>query len=385
MESQRYVVLRRVSASATHGLDEAVVAGGGDETIVLSAENVPVSSIADLERDPQTIAAAPEMPIELIEPVAAGDGEEAGEAWGVGVVGATASAYDGSGVAVAILDTGIEAGHPAFDGVPLRQEDFTGEGDGDGHGHGTHCAGTILGRDVGVRIGVARGVTEVFVGKVLKANGRGTAEMAYRGMAWAADRGANIISMSLTFAPMALAEKLRKEGWPPGPAISTALESYRKNLRLFDSYMEGLRARRALGREVLVIAATGNDSLRDEDPRFRVAALLPAAAEDVVSVAALGRSGGGLTVADFSNTLPTVSAPGVAVKSAWKGGGLRTISGTSMACPHVAGVAALWWQSYGATATAELVRSQLVTGSTMTGLAPGQHRTDVGYGLVRAP
>ena len=83
-------------------------------------------------------------------------------------MGADTSSCTGNGIVVAVLDTGIDASHPAFAGVEVIQKDFTGEGDGDQHGHGTHCAGTIFGRNVnGTRIGVAMGVKKALIGKVL--------------------------------------------------------------------------------------------------------------------------------------------------------------------------------------------------------------------------
>jgi subtilisin family serine protease len=73
--------------------------------------------------------------------------------WGVRAIRADMSPYSGEGVIVAVLDTGIDAAHPAFAGMELVQRDFTGAGNGDVHGHGTHCAGTIFGRDVdGLRV-----------------------------------------------------------------------------------------------------------------------------------------------------------------------------------------------------------------------------------------
>jgi subtilisin family serine protease len=81
-------------------------------------------------------------------------------------VGADTSPFSGDGIVVAVLDTGIDASHPAFEGVDIVQKDFTGEGVGDQHGHGTHCAGTIFGRtSEGTRIGVAPGVKKALIGK----------------------------------------------------------------------------------------------------------------------------------------------------------------------------------------------------------------------------
>ncbi len=126
---------------------------------------------------------------------------------------------------MAELDTGIDATHPAFAGVELVQQDFTGEGDGDGNGHGTHCAGTVFGRDVdGQRIGVARGVSKALIGKVLGADGGGDSDMIFRAIQWAVGSGANVISMSLGFDFPGLVADRVKAGWPPDLATSRALE-----------------------------------------------------------------------------------------------------------------------------------------------------------------
>ena len=86
-----------------------------------------------------------------------------------------------------------------------------------------------------------------------------------------------------------------------------ALEAYGGNLRMFDALMGMIKARTAFGGEVVVIAAAGNDSQRDQDPNFEIATGLPAAADGVISVGALAQSPNGLKVAPFSNTLPQIS------------------------------------------------------------------------------
>src|SRR6185369_17260894 len=151
------------------------------------------------------------------------------KAWGIEAVKADTSPFTGAGVVVAILDTGIDKNHAAFQGVQIVEQDFSGSGNGDQQGHGTHCAGTIFGRDVnGTRIGVARGVQKALIGKVLDANGRGDSEMLFRGMQWAQQQGANIVSMSLGFDFPGYVDFLIKQQHLPVPAAtSLGLEGYR--------------------------------------------------------------------------------------------------------------------------------------------------------------
>jgi subtilisin family serine protease len=138
----------------------------------------------------------------------------------------------------------------------------------------------------------------------------------------------------------------------------------------------------------LMIAATGNGSQREKSLDYRVPALLPAAAEDVISVGALRPDGEGYRVAEFSNTFPRVSAPGVGITSAARGGGLANMSGTSMAAPHVAGVAALWWEKFKESkfppARAEFVGQYIVVKATTDRIAEF-NTEDHGVGLVQAP
>ncbi len=353
----------------------------------LEIESLEPSDRAELARDPEVVAISPEMPIALIRPFEVPEAEAATTAWGVEAVGAADTALTGAGVKVAVLDTGIDAGHPAFSGVALTQRDFSGSGDGDRNGHGTHCAGTIFGRDVaGTRIGVARGVDAALIGKVLGDDGSGSSEMIFEAISWASEEGADVISMSLGFDFPGLVERLIGFGWPADLATSVALEAYRGNLRMFDALMEVIEARAAFGPGTLVIAAAGNESRRDENPNFEIAASLPAAASGVISVAAAGDDPEGYRIADFSNTLATLTGPGVNVLSARAGGGLRALRGTSMACPHVAGVAALLWQEVrtdDTVRTAATVEARLRARADASRFAPGTQVADRGLGMVR--
>jgi len=93
----------------------------------------------------------------------------------------------------------------------------------------------------------------------------------------------------------------------------------------------------------VIATAAGNESGRDENPNWRISASLQAAAEGLISVTAGARSVAPYAVAPFSDTLPVVRGLGVAITSPTVGDGVQDLSGTTMATPHVARVAALYW------------------------------------------
>lgn len=399
---QRYSILRDLSGSFTGEPTRARrrLRGLGVDTAGMDSLDRPLSppepridvetlrprDAVDIARASDVVSVAPTMPMRLIQPIA-GRSEDSDSAWGVHEVRADASMFTGSGATVAILDTGIDAAHPAFQGVTLVQKDFTGSGDGDVVGHGTHCAGTIFGRDVeDKRIGLARGVGTAFIGKVLDDTGGGSSDMLFRGIQWASQQQVGVISMSLGFDFPGMVEDLvQNQQVPVAAATSLALEAYRANLRMFDAIMSTIQAGQAFGRGTVVIAAAGNESQR---PAFEVAASLPAAADGVLSVAALEKKESGLGVASFSNTLPQLSAPGFDILSAKAGGGLTAMNGTSMACPHVAGVAALWWEAVIASdlpLNAQVVTNKLLASARPTGFVQGVEVADRGVGIVTAP
>jgi subtilisin family serine protease len=368
---------------------EAVGAGPRIASVSVHADELTRQDAVRMRQD-SNVHVAPAMPMRLVAPrdvpgaqAAAGD-----IAWGVKAVKADTSPFTGADIVVAVLDTGIDAGHAAFAGINIQQKDFTGEGDGDRHGHGTHCAGTIFGRDVeGKRIGIARGVSNVLIGKVLGQQGGGSSDQIMQAILWAVDQGANVISMSLGIDFPGYVKQLEQQGLPTEIATSRALEGYRANTQLFDSLIAFVRSRGSFGTATVVVAAAGNESMRDQNPDFEVAVSPPAVAEGIVSVAALGEGPQGFTVADFSNTGALIAAPGVNILSAKLGGGLRSMSGTSMATPHVAGVTTLWADKLkrsGRLTASELVNRVIASG-TQQGLKAGFDPVDVGSGLAIAP
>ena len=272
-------------------------------------------------REPEFVAAAEIMRTRLLAPVNEPRRENerakrpagfANQSWGIAAVGADRSSFSGSGATVAVLDTGIDAEHPAFWGVDLVQKDFTGLGNGDHDGHGTHCAGTFFGRDVdGVRIGIARGVQTALIGRVLGPEG-GDTNMLARAIHWAHEEGARVVAMPLGFDfPGTIKERI-EQGWPDSLAVSIALESYRANVRLFESLLMMTRMQEPLTGGLLVVTAVGDDSQRSAKGDFVVSAGLPLAADATISVGALDPdpAGTGYRVSNFSNYGATISAPG---------------------------------------------------------------------------
>ncbi len=356
------------------------------EPILEYAELTPAEAV-DLKRDREVQAVAAAMPLKLIEPLGSSGAAPtaAGNTWGVEAVGAHTSPYDGAGVVAAVLDTGINPEHVAFQGVQLIRRNFTQGPDDDVNGHGTHCAATIFGRDVnGLRIGVARGVTKALIGKVLGPEGGSSATLA-TAINWAYENGANVVSMSLGIDFPGYVAALIGQGIPAEAATSMALEQYRANVNLFSSLTLLLAQSNAFSQAAIIVAASGNESNR---PQYEIAVSPPAAGDGMISVGALQQSvPGTLSVARFSNTQCNLCGPGVDITSAWIGGNavLKTISGTSMATPHVAGCAALWAQQQKQITGA--LTNEILAAKTLASAVfiPGASFEDIGNGMVRSP
>jgi subtilisin family serine protease len=277
--------------------------------------------------------------------------------WGLQATRVATSPYDGRGIRVAVLDTGLDLTHPDFAGRALISESFVaGQAVQDGHGHGTHCVGTACGpahpAHGGRRYGIASKAT-ILVGKVLSNSGSGTQGSILNGMNWAIRNKAVIISMSLG-SPVAVGDK---------PS-----EFYERV------------AQAALEHSCLVIAAAGNSGTDPAD--YPVGS--PANCQSIVGVGAVDPQ---LKRAAFSciGVNPdggelNIAAPGVNIFSTKPlPEAYGTLSGTSMATPHVAGIAALWAQATGLKGMALWLKLQ------QSALAIGQTPREVGAGLVQAP
>lgn len=275
--------------------------------------------------------------------------------WGQQAVNVIGSEFTGKGIGVAVLDTGFDAAHPDFAGRDITVHSFVeGEDATDGHGHGTHCIGTACGPrslSAGRGYGMAPGA-KIYAGKVLGEDGSGSDSQILAGINWALENDCQVISMSLG-ADVA-------EIHPPYVAAG----------------------RRALELGTLIVAAAGNNAERaHNDPGFVGA---PGNSPHIMAVAAVDNA---FAVADFSaRTLEVqggqidIAAPGVDIYSSWPGDKrYNTISGTSMATPHVAGIAAVLAEATGTSGRS--LWAQLVQISRRL----KQYSVDVGAGVAQAP
>jgi thermitase len=213
----------------------------------------------------------------------------------------------GSGVTIAVIDTGVDLDHPDLQAKIVAGKDFVNNDSlaDDDQGHGTHVAG-IAAASGNNGIGIA-GVSwgaKVMPLKVLNYAGSGTTADLAEAIVYAADNGAKVINMSLG--------DYCGSGWP--------------NVEDAVNY--------ALGKGVLLVAAAGNTG--------STPVLCPAAINGVMAVGATDSSDSRAYYSTYGAALD-VAAPGSGIYSTYYGGGYTTFSGTSMASPHVAGLAALLW------------------------------------------
>jgi subtilisin len=328
------------------------------------AARVPKGRLAALERDPrvefvsadgEVKAIAQLLPIGIDRVEADRSSTASGD--GQGTV---------QGPGIAILDTGIDPNHPDINvagGVNCNGKSLSFN---DGNGHGTHVAGTVAAKDddLGV-VGVAPGAP-VYAVRVLNDKGFGKWSAIVCGVDWVS---ANAAHLGIEVANMSLLGP----GFDDGACGETT-----KHDALHKAICQSVNVA-----QVTYVVGAGNAN-------SDFAEGVPAAYDEVLTVTAMtdydGQPGGGGAItncdyplpdgddsaADFSNWTPvgspdeghTIAAPGVCIRSTWTGGGYETISGTSMASPHVAGVAALCIASGNCTGGPASVISKLRSDAT---------------------
>ena len=246
---------------------------------------------------------------------------------------------------VCVIDTGYDYDHEDLQSSGVTGYSFSGHGNWyeDGNGHGTHVAGTMvaLNNNTGVVGTIGSGQAGVHIVKIFNNSGNWTyASDLVQGIQSCQSAGAKVVNMSL------------------GGSSSNQTE----NTAMNNFYNNGM----------LLVAAAGNGG--------NTSFSYPASYNAVVSVAAVNSSG---SLASFSqrNSQVEIAGPGVSVNSTWNNGGYNSISGTSMASPHVAGVAALVWSNH-PDCTAAQIRNALNATAEDRGAAGRD--TSYGWGIVKA-
>jgi subtilisin family serine protease len=241
-----------------------------------------------------------------------------------------------SNVRVAVIDTGIDLDHPNLQNFidTLNAKTYAGTTSDDDNGHGTHVAGIIA--SYGSVSGVMR-VAKLIPVKVLDANGSGSTTNVMNGIIWAADHNADVINLSLG-----------------GGSYSTAMQD-----ACTYAYNNG----------TVVVAATGNDGTSP--------ASYPARYNNVIGVGAVTSTRARASYSNYGTGLD-VMAPGSSIYSTYMGGGYATLSGTSMATPHVAGLAGLL-KAANPNASVQAIMDAICDTAV---LDSGRSSTYYGYGII---
>lgn len=325
------------------------------------AAYVPAERIRDLTDDPRVLGLSPSRPVAPLMDVSA-KAIQAPSAWNAG--------YDGSGITVAVIDTGVDLFEPSLSGAVVdcvstiagvESPECT-----DTNGHGTHVAGTVASRH-GTYRGVAPGASLAIV-RVLHAAGAGTSADIIAGMEWVADNK-DRVSPPIRVATMSI-------GFVD-PGCGDGRDP------------EAIAADNLVRRGVVFTIAAGNSGHKTCTVDGASAAF------DVITVGASDDrgtvAGSDDTLADFSSGGPTADgrlkpelvAPGVGITSLFVGPFIATLDGTSMATPHAAGAAALLLHKEPGLAPDD-VKTRLTATTVAPDAATGLPNNDWGHGLVNA-
>jgi len=299
------------------------------------------AQLAKLRSDPEVDFVSEDRRVSASDNVPLMSGDEAPTGVRRILAGTASTARQPSGANVAVIDTGIKLSHTDLDAVDGTNCIDPGTPGDDDNGHGTHVAGSIAAKNNGAGVvGVAPG-TKTYAVKVLDSAGTGSWASVICGVDWVT---ANAAALNIRVANMSL-------GGAGAPVGACATTTDAMHTAICNSTGAGVN---------YVVAAGNNEWDFDFAPEPDV----PAAYPQVLTVTALsdsdGRPGGtggppgcgddngDDSAATFSNfaltaggSAHTIAAPGVCINSTWNDGGYETISGTSMASPHMAGIVAL--------------------------------------------
>jgi subtilisin family serine protease len=345
------IVVLRDGVDAEQAASEHRARYGADVTHVYGAAlrgyaaHLSANAMAAVARDPRVAFISEDREVWATDELPTGldriDAEQSSKGW-----------QNNSGPAVAVIDTG--SGPHSDLNIAGGKNCSTGKSFNDGNGHGTHVAGTIAARINGTGVvGVLPGAP-IYSVRVLNNRGSGSWSSVVCGIDWVT---ANAASLGIKVANMSLG----------GTGSDDSNCGNSNNDALHRAICNSVAA------GVTYVVAAGNSGAD-------LKGFVPAAYDEVLAVTAMsdsnGRSGGGggaptcrtgetddapATFSNYATTVAdrqhTIAAPGVCIKSTWKGGGYNTISGTSMASPHAAGTVAVCIAS---TACAGLTPSGIV-------------------------
>ena len=279
------------------------------------AASIPEPAIEGLRRNPNVTIVEPDIEVYAVD-------AELDNSWGVKHIGAGTvhiNGNKGTNVKVAIIDSGIYHTHPDLSANYAGGYDFV-NGDSnpmDDNGHGTHCAGIVAAADDGSGVVGVAPEAQIYALKVLNNSGNGNYSDVIAALNWCV-RGPDGNPNTGDEPGIQVTSNSYGSSGDPGTTVKAAFDN-------------------AAAVGIINVCAAGNEGNRRGTGDN---VIYPARYESCIAVAA---TDSGDIRASFSSTGPDVkiSAPGVYIRSTYLNGGYAYMSGTSMACPHVAGTAAL--------------------------------------------